>query len=77
MCDLPISQPCNLRAKHINVRTFSFTILKPLACAADLLSYAGLVLCIVLTPASLSFSPTLRLDATIELSPSVRMITSG
>ena len=33
----------------------------------DLLSYAGLVLCIVLTIASLSFSPTLRLNATIEL----------
>ena len=41
------------------------------ACPGDLLSYAGIVLCIVLTPASLSFSPTLRLNATIELSPSV------
>ena len=28
------------------------------ACPADLLSYAGLVLCVVLTPASLRFSPT-------------------
>ena len=42
-----------------------------------LLSYAGLVLCIVWTPASLSCSPTLRLNGTIELSPSVRTITSG
>ena len=65
-CDLPIVTPCNSPAKQINVRTFSFTILTPLsACPADLLSYAWLVLCIVLTLASLSFSPTLRLNATI------------
>ena len=49
--------PRNSRAKHINVRTLSFTLLTPLsACPADLLSYAGLVLCIVLTPASLRVS---------------------
>ena len=67
-----------LRAKHVAVRTFSFTILMPpSACRAHLLSYAGLELCIVSTLASLSFSPTLRLNATIELSPSVRVITSG
>ena len=77
-CDFPIVTPCISRAKHINVRTFSFTILMPLsACPADLLSYAGLALCIVLTPASLSVEPTLRLNATIELSPSVRTITLG
>ena len=46
---------------------FLSLFLTPLsACPPDLLSYAGLVLCIVLTHASLSFSPTLRLKATIE-----------
>ena len=58
--------------------TFSLAVLTPLsACPADLLSYAGLVFCIVLTPASLSFSPTLLVNATIELSLSVRLVTSG
>ena len=67
-------------ATHVqNKSTFglSFTILMPLsACPADVLSYAGLVLFIVRLPASLNYSPTLQLNATIGLPPSVRMITS-
>ena len=64
--------------RHVipNCHTVHFSCkMTPLtACLADLLSYAGLVLCIVLTPSSLSISPTHRLNGTIELSPSVPMV---
>ena len=66
------------QVQNMSTCELSLSQLSPLsACPADLLAYVGLVLYIVSTPASLSFSPTLRLNATIELSPTVRMITSA